>query len=934
MTGGIPSRAPNFGTATILKIVLLYAAFAALWILLSDKVVEWSFHEPAQVTLVNTLKGWVFVAVTSLLLYGLMLRLTCRADAEPAPVPGAGLKPEIFLALTALTIIILMAVSLIHTFKQERAKEAARLQAIADLKAGQISDWLRERDRDGHFVQSSRFFAETYYKWRYGGDPASGEVLKKRLNEYREDRFFQGVLILDEWKQVLWDSEDGGPDVGHVLQDAASRATAEGRALHAGPYLDGKGQPRLDLLAPLLLVNAPRKPVVVLRVDLSAYLLPTLQTWPAPGSSGETLLFQRDGNEVLFINGHRHRDGAPPLPRAPLEGENPPAARVLLGKAEQGSPVEGVDHRGVPVMGVVRAVPGTDWFLMAKMDLAEVQAEAGRDALWISLTGVLALFMAMAGFFLSRKNRELAFSQRERDVQAEKLRALLLLESIAESSGDPIFAKDKEGRYMLFNREAVRVSGKSRDEVLGRDDFALFPPDQAASVIANDRKVMEENRAVTFQEELTTADGETTYLVTKGPLHDATGDVIGMFGISHDISERKLAEKALREAKEMLEQRVEERTAELMVTNERLTRQIRELERAEAALQESEDKYRSIFAAAKDAIIVFDCETGKVLDANAFACDLYGYAREEMLELSGTDLSAEPGETVRGLETRSSWIPLHYHRKKDGSVFPVEISVSYLTQKGVRISTSVIRDITERREAEEALRASEAQLRYLSSRLMVSVEEEKKRIAGELHDSIGSTLCAVRFALESSLQRAKGQEDTGLSGALEELIPLVQHCTEETRRIYMDLRPSVLDDLGIVATIAWFCRKFESIYSGIRVDKRIGVLEDDVPSALKIVVFRILQEALNNAAKHSSATLIDLSLQNPDGGAIELVIEDNGIGFSLDEPGEGLGLTSMQERVESSGGVFSIKSARGKGTRIRASWKPTEVPVEEGRGGR
>ncbi len=483
-----------------------------------------------------------------------------------------------------------------------------------------------------------------------------------------------------------------------------------------------------------------------------------------------------------------------------------------------------------------------------------------------------------------------------------------------------IYLTDSEGRCRYVNRRWCEMAGLRREEALGDGWTRSVHPEDRERIVSAWYDMAGSQSGWSMEYRFQTPEGRVTWVHGHAaPILDRDGTLAGYIGTNTDITERKRAEEALREANRILEQRVEERTAELVRVNERLTRQIRELERAEAALQASEGRYRSIFVAAKDAIIVLDHEAGKVLDANAYACELYGYAREEMLRLSNTDLSAEPEETVRGLENESNWIPLRYHRKKDGTVFPVEISVSYLTQKGLRISTSVIRDITKRKEAEEALRASEAQLRYLSSGLMVSVEEEKKRIAGELHDSIGSTLSAVKFALENALQRSKHQ-DTELSKSLKELVPLVQHCSEETRRIYMDLRPSILDDLGIVATIAWFSRKFESIYSDIRIDKRIGVQEEDVPSALKIVIFRILQEALNNAAKHSGATVIDLTLRKPD-DAVELIVEDNGAGFSLDEPGEGLGLTSMQERVESSGGVFSIQSSQGKGTRIRALWR-------------
>jgi signal transduction histidine kinase len=141
----------------------------------------------------------------------------------------------------------------------------------------------------------------------------------------------------------------------------------------------------------------------------------------------------------------------------------------------------------------------------------------------------------------------------------------------------------------------------------------------------------------------------------------------------------------------------------------------------------------------------------------------------------------------------------------------------------------------------------------------------------------------------------------------------------------MNLRPSILDDLGIIATISWFFRQFQAVYSGIRLDKQIDVQETEVPDALKTNIFRVLQEATNNIAKHSKADRMRVALGKNE-GAVELVIEDNGRGFDprsvpTAEDGEtGFGITSMKERTELSGGSFSIESKKGAGTTVRASW--------------
>jgi signal transduction histidine kinase len=187
----------------------------------------------------------------------------------------------------------------------------------------------------------------------------------------------------------------------------------------------------------------------------------------------------------------------------------------------------------------------------------------------------------------------------------------------------------------------------------------------------------------------------------------------------------------------------------------------------------------------------------------------------------------------------------------------------------------------------------------------------------------------MKFKLESTLDQVRqGQTDMGIE-SLEALVPLLQQLSDEVRRIHTDLRPSLLDDLGIVLTISWFCREFESLYSDIRIEKTINIEEKQIPDRFKIVIFRVLQEALHNVAKHSKAKHARVFLRGTD-GHIELLVKDEGQGFDVEglrsEKGlsAGFGLISMKERTELSGGAFSVVSSKGRGTAVRASW-----PIKE-----
>jgi len=150
--------------------------------------------------------------------------------------------------------------------------------------------------------------------------------------------------------------------------------------------------------------------------------------------------------------------------------------------------------------------------------------------------------------------------------------------------------------------------------------------------------------------------------------------------------------------------------------------------------------------------------------------------------------------------------------------------------------------------------------------------------------------------------------------------PTGREAINESRRIQMDLHPSILEDLGIAPALAWFCRKFETTYR-LKIEQEVAIKESEVPKSLRSVIYRISQEAFNNIAKHSQAKQARLSLQK-NSSTIELIIQDNGQGFemTIDSTKKGIGLSSMRERTVVSGGTFSIESAKGKGTLIRASW--------------
>ncbi|MFO7559337.1 MAG: response regulator [Desulfobacterales bacterium] len=238
---------------------------------------------------------------------------------------------------------------------------------------------------------------------------------------------------------------------------------------------------------------------------------------------------------------------------------------------------------------------------------------------------------------------------------------------------------------------------------------------------------------------------------------------------------------------------------------------------------------------------------------------------------------------------------------------------SYLLERSIRYAI-------ERTRVLMNLNQSRKKIQDLSLKVLRAEENQRRAIALELHDGIGSNLASIKYGLDK-IDRAAESGHTDLT----RIIAAVQDTIEEIRRIHTELRPPILDELGLVMAVRWLCRKFQEHQANIKVDIHAELADEQIPDELKIVVFRVLQEALNNIAKHSQADCVSVFLGER-GVDLVLLVEDNGQGFDWQSKCEdvmcekGTGLDSMRERTELSGGVFQIQSKIGHGTRITSIW--------------
>ncbi len=333
-------------------------------------------------------------------------------------------------------------------------------------------------------------------------------------------------------------------------------------------------------------------------------------------------------------------------------------------------------------------------------------------------------------------------------------------------------------------------------------------------------------------------------------------------------------------------------------------------------LAKAELKFRSLLEAAPDAMLITTAE-GEIVLVNSRADDMFGYSRQELL-----------GKNIRVVVP--SWTMSSYHVGelssvcKNGSTFPSEIGSSPLqTEEGLLI-TSAIRDISERKRAEQRiaeqtqqLHEANRELRHLSSRIVAIRDEERRRLGRELHDSQGQYLAAIKMNLEM-IETTDAALSTLQKSALTEAITLLERSMREIRVISHLLHPPLLDEIGLQAVVPWYLNSF-SERSGIQIDLDMPSDISKLPDQVELAVFRVLQECLTNVHRHSGSKVAKVRIL-PDETSVILEVSDRGRGLNSQngsDPVIGVGITGMRERIRELGGQFEINSSP-EGTIVRA----------------
>jgi len=395
------------------------------------------------------------------------------------------------------------------------------------------------------------------------------------------------------------------------------------------------------------------------------------------------------------------------------------------------------------------------------------------------------------------------------------------------------------------------------------------------------------------------------------------------------------AKQEIQRLNEELEQRVNERTTELAAANEELRREITERNRAEEELRRSEDRIRLIIDTIP--VMAWSLRPDGIVDfLNQRWMDYSGLTLEQYVEEPMGPLHPEdiPGVMEEWRMHMTLGEPYENEMRlqaADGEYRWFLIRTAPLRNEvgGIIKWYGVSTDIDDRKRAEEQLKVTSEELRALSARLSSAREEEGTRIARELHDELGSVLTSLKWELEDMLKRSSesaNQTDYSTLGPkLEEMMGMVNDILSNVRRISSELRPSILDDIGLMAAIEWQAKQFES-RSGIVCTLDLPADDLKLSSDQSTAIFRILQETLTNILRHAKASRVSILVEEVD-GALVLEVRDNGRGITGEEITESssLGLIGMRERAHLLGGSFEITGSAGRGTVLMV-----RVPIHRG----
>ena len=354
-----------------------------------------------------------------------------------------------------------------------------------------------------------------------------------------------------------------------------------------------------------------------------------------------------------------------------------------------------------------------------------------------------------------------------------------------------------------------------------------------------------------------------------------------------------------------------------------------ERKKSELELQASEAKYRQIFYNNPSPMYIYDFDTLQILECNDAAIKKYLYTKEEFTKLKITDLRSPQNKSlpvINDVEELKKLLskPLP-HQKKNGEIIMVEISFYHIEMNGKKARQVQINDVTDRIKLQEQLVLQQKEReRSITSATITAQEAERAELGRELHDNINQILVTALLFLDNIISTQKVDFDR-----LKYIKEIISESIKEIRKITKGLVPPALDNIGLIASIEGVISNVRSV-SGIVFNISLDdFLEEVISEDLKLMIYRIVQEQLNNIVKHSEASIVEIGLTQKDDNAIVLLIRDNGIGHNIADKPNGVGLQNIKTRAALHYGEVAIKTSLGNGFELIVTFPMHENHLKE-----
>ena len=551
------------------------------------------------------------------------------------------------------------------------------------------------------------------------------------------------------------------------------------------------------------------------------------------------------------------------------------------------------------LMALRRAVSLYDLWTGAEFETVNITEEL--IALLISsliLIGIIYIRPILKNLYSALNNLENANMQLNREIgqrksaEEEAQRKEEQFRKLTESSPVLIWMSDKDGMCIYFNKQWLNFRGRTMEQEKGTGWTEGIHPDDKKNTLEIYHSAFNKRESFEIEYRMLNRNNEYRWIYDKGaPMYNNNDKFMGYIGSCIDISKRKKAEKQL---------------------------------------EESEAKFRKLFSESNAINLIIDSESGQIKAANDSARKFYGY--ENLESMSIHEINQLPIEEVqREMQyayQKNKNLFYFRHRLANGEIRNVEVHSTPLEIDGTKSLFSIIHDITDRLKAEKALRQSEEkfkksrnQLRKLSVHQQEMLEKERSYIARQIHDELGQNLTAIHMGL-AIMRKHITRKDRQLFSKVQELSHITQATLSRIKKLSTELRPQLIDDMGLIAAIEWHTGNFEKS-TNITCKTELIIEETDIPKEMAIHIFRILQEGLTNVYKHAEADSVTITLKKAD-NSIHLIIKDDGKGICEEnfQKTSSFGIQGIEERARLMNGTLTL-CENNPGTMVHV-----EIPLE------